>query len=120
MSAYVAKMFLVRPFAILGALVLILQSLDLLTESGAVLAHAGNGDAEIWRYVSLRVPQIAATFLPYSVLLGSILTLFQLNQNSEVTAMKASGLSAHQILAPLLLTGVVVAAISFMFNDRIV
>jgi lipopolysaccharide export system permease protein len=120
MSIYVAKMFLVRTFAILGALVLILQSLDLLTESGAVLAYAGNGDAEIWRYVSLRVPQIAATFLPYSVLLGSILTLFQLNQNSEVTAMKASGLSAHQILAPLLLTGVAVAIISFAFNDRIV
>ena len=75
MSAYMAKMFLTRTFAILGALVLILQSLDLLTESGNILAYAGNGDAEIWRYVGLRVPQIASTFLPYSVLLGSILTL---------------------------------------------
>lgn len=66
------------------------------------------------------MPQIASTFLPYSVLLGSILTLSQLNQNSEVIAMKASGLSAHQVLAPLLLTGIAVAAISFTFNDRIV
>jgi lipopolysaccharide export system permease protein len=120
MSLYMARSFMVRTFAILGMLVLILQSLDLLTESGAVLAYAGNGDAEIWRYVGLRAPQIAATFLPYSVLLGSILTLMQLNQNSEVIAMKASGLSAHQVLAPLLVTGVVVAAISFAFNDRIV
>lgn len=120
MSAYMARMFLVRTFAILGALVLVLQSLDLLTESGRILAQAGNGDAEIWRYVSLRVPQIASTFLPYSVLGASILTLTQLNQNSEVIAMKASGLSAHQVLAPLLLTGVGVAIISFAFNDRIV
>ncbi len=120
MTVYMAKMFLVRTFAILGALVLVLQSLDLLTESGRILAYAGNGDAEIWRYVSLRTPQIIATFLPYSVLLGSILTLSQLNQNSEVIAMKASGLSAHQVLAPLLVTGLVVAAISFAFNDRIV
>jgi lipopolysaccharide export system permease protein len=120
MSIYMGKMFLVRTFAILGALVLILQSLDLLTESGRILAVASNGDAEIWRYVGLRVPQIASTFLPYSVLLGSILTLSQLNQNSEVIAMKASGLSAHQILAPLLLTGLGVAAIAFTFNDRIV
>lgn len=120
MSLYMARMFLVRTFAILGALVLILQSLDLLTESGTILAYAGNGDAEIWRYVSLRAPQIASTFLPYSVLLGSILTLSQLNQNSEVIAMKASGLSAHQVLAPLLLTGMAVAAISFAFNDRVV
>jgi lipopolysaccharide export system permease protein len=120
MSAYMARMFLVRTFAILGALVLVLQSLDLLTESGRILAQAGNGDAEIWRYVSLRIPQIASTFLPYSVLGASILTLTQLNQNSEVIAMKASGLSAHQVLAPLLLTGIGVAIISFTFNDRIV
>ncbi|RYD61445.1 MAG: LptF/LptG family permease, partial [Sphingomonadales bacterium] len=115
-----AKMFLVRTFGILAVLVLVLQSLDLLTESGRVLAYAGNGDAEIWRYVGLRAPQIIATFLPYSVLLGSILTLSQLNQNSEVISMKSAGLSAHQILAPLMVTGLIVAAISFGFNDRVV
>ncbi len=120
MSVYMGKMFLVRTFAILGALVLILQSLDLLTESGRILAYPGNGNAEVWRYVSLRAPQIVSTFLPYSVLLGSILTLSQLNQNSEVISMKAAGLSAHQVLAPLLLTGLGVAAISFAFNDRVV
>jgi lipopolysaccharide export system permease protein len=120
MSLYMAKMFLIRTFAILAGLVLVLQSLDLLTESGRVLAYPGNGDAEIWRYVGMRAPQIIATFLPYSVLLGSIITLSQLNQNSEVIALKASGLSAHQVLAPLMLTGMAVAAISFTFNERIV
>ena len=34
--------------------------------------------------------------------------------------MKAAGLSAHQVLAPLLLTAAVVAVISFAFNERIV
>jgi lipopolysaccharide export system permease protein len=120
MSVYMGQMFLVRTFAILAALVLILQSLDLLSESGRILAYAGNGDAEIWRYIGLRVPQIVQTFLPYSVLLGSIITLSQLNQNSEVIAMKASGLSAHQVLAPLLVAGMAVSVISFGFNERIV
>nr|WP_316251112.1 LPS export ABC transporter permease LptG [Sphingomonas sp. JC676] len=120
MSLYMGRMFLIRTFAILAALVLILQSLDLLSESGRILAYAGNGDAEVWRYVGLRVPQIVETFLPYSVLLGSIITLSQLNQNSEVIAMKASGLSAHQVLAPLLVAGMFVALISFGFNERIV
>ena len=120
MSLYMGKMFLVRTFAILAGLVLILQSLDLLSESGKIMAYAGNGDAEVWRYVGLRTPQIIATFLPFAVLLGTILALSQLNQNSEVIAMKASGLSAHQVLAPLLLTALGVAALSFTFNDRIV
>lgn len=120
MSLYMGKMFLVRTFAILAGLVLILQSLDLLSESGKILAVAGNGDAEVWRYVGLRTPQLIATFLPFAVLLGTILALSQLNQNSEVIAMKASGLSAHQVLAPLLLTAFGVAALSFTFNDRVV
>ena len=120
MSLYMGKMFLVRTFAILAALVLVLQALDLLSESGKIMAYQGNGEAEIWRYVGLRTPQIIATFLPFSVLLGTILALSQLNQNSEVIAMKASGVSAHQVLAPLLVTALGVAALSFAFNDRIV
>src|SRR3546814_2638786 len=120
MAFYVGRLFLVRSFAILFALVIILQTLDLLGESGKILAVAGNGDAEVWRYVGLRIPQIIETFLPFSVLLGTILTLATLNQNSEVVAMKSAGMSAHQVLAPLFLAALLVAAISFAFNERIV
>ena len=96
---YTARMFLVRSFSVLAGLVLILMTLDLLGESGKILAHPGNGEAEVWTYVGLRVPQIIATFLKFAVLLGTLITLVTLNQNSEVISLKASGLSAHQILA---------------------
>jgi lipopolysaccharide export system permease protein len=119
-SLYMARMFVVRTFAILGALVIVLQSLDLLSESGHIQAHPGNGQAEILRYISLRMPEIIARFLPFSVLLGTIITLTTMNQNSEVVALKASGLSAHQVLAPLILASLGVALLSFTFNDRIV
>lgn len=117
---YMARMFLVRSLAILAALVLILQSLDLLGESGKILGYPGNGQGEILTYVSLRVPQIIQRFLPFAVLLATILTLATLNQNSEVVSMKAAGLSAHQVLAPLIIASLGVALISFTFNDRIV
>ncbi len=119
-TTYVAKMFLVRTFAIMLTFVLILQTLDLLGESDKVLEYAGNGAAELWKYVLLRAPQIIAFVLPFSVLLGTLITLFTLNQNSEVISMKAAGLSAHQILAPLFVAALGVAIISFAFNDRIV
>ncbi len=119
-SWYMARIFLVRSFAVLGGLVLILQTLDLLGESGNILAHPGNGDAQLWYYVSLRAPQIVARFLPFAVLLGSLITLATLNQNSEIISMKAAGISAHQILAPLMVASIFVAAGSFWFNDRIV
>lgn len=117
---YMSRLFLTRTFAILFGLVLVLQSLDLLSESGKILAHPGNGQAEVWRYVSLRTPQIIARFLPFSVLLGTILTLSTMNQNSEVIALKAAGLSAQQVLAPLVVAAFGVALISYTFNERVV
>ncbi|MCB2065469.1 MAG: LPS export ABC transporter permease LptG [Erythrobacter sp.] len=120
LTLYLGKMFVVRILAWLVMLVLVLMMLDLLGKTGDILAVPGNGDSELWLYVSLRVPQLIARFLPYSVLLGTMIMLAGLNQNSEVIAMKAAGLSAHQILAPLLLIGVVVAGVSFVFNERIV
>lgn len=120
LSFYLAKQFGTRIVGVLLMLVLVLQMLDLLSESGDILAYPGNGEPELWTYVSLRLPQLVARFLPYSVLLATILTLATMNQNSEVIAMKAAGLSAHQVLAPLLITAVAVSGISFVFNERVV
>jgi lipopolysaccharide export system permease protein len=113
LTLYLARLFVTRVVGVLLMLVLVLQMLDLLSESAKILEHAGNGQAQLWTYVTLRAPQLIARFLPYSVLMT-------LNQNSEVISMKAAGLSAHQILAPLFLTAFVVAIVSFAFNERIV
>ena len=54
---------------------------------------------------------------------ASATELFQLatlNQNSEVVSMKAGGLSAHQILAPLIVASMGVALFAFIFNETIV
>jgi lipopolysaccharide export system permease protein len=102
------------------ALTLVLQALDALSESGLILAHPGNSQTQVWQYIGLRAPQIFAQFLPFSVLLATIFTLSTLNQNSEVIAMKASGLSAHQVLAPLIVASLGVAVLAFTFNERIV
>ncbi len=120
LTRYLAKLFIVRILAVLIMLVLVLQTLDLLSESGKIMGVPGNGEAQLWHYVSLRMPQLIARFLPYSVLLATIITLATLNQNSEVVAMKAAGLSAHQVLAPLLLTAGAISVVSFAFNEAVV
>lgn len=119
LARYTGKMFLWRSLAFLAGLVLILQTLDLLGESGEILKAPGNGEADLWRYVSLRLPQLIALFLPFSVLLGALLTFLTLNQNSEVVILKSAGLSPHQILLPMIVVGLGVAAISFAFNERV-
>ena len=119
-ALYMAKTFLLRSLAVLAALVVVLMSLDLLGESGKILRVPGNGDAELWRYVSLRLPQLVARFLPFSVLLGTLITLAALNQNSEIVSMKAAGISAHQIISPLIVASLGLAALNFVFNERVV
>src|SRR5205823_8330797 len=59
-------------------------------------------------------------FLPFSVLLGTLIAFVGLNQNSEVVAMKAAGLSAHQILAPLVVASIGIAGLLFAFNEGVV
>ena len=117
---YTVKLFLTRSLAVLVSLVLILMTLDLLGESGRILAVPGNGDAELWQYVGLRIPLLTARFLPFSVLLGTLIAFAGLNQHSEVIAMKAAGVSAHQILAPLIVASLGIAAVAFVFNETVV
>ena len=118
-SWYLARTFVARSAAVLMALLVILMTLDLLGESGDILAHPGNGQPALWHYVTLRAPQIAAFLLPFSVLLGTLITLVRMNQNSEIISMKAAGISAHQILAPLVAASLAIAGVSFWFEDHV-
>ncbi|HEX6071888.1 MAG TPA: LPS export ABC transporter permease LptG [Sphingomicrobium sp.] len=117
---YMVRLFLTRSLAVLVALVLVLMTLDLLGESANILAVPGNGDADLWHYVALRIPLLISRFLPFSVLLGTLIAFVGLNQHSEVVAMKAAGLSAHQILAPLIVASIGIALALFAFNETVV
>jgi lipopolysaccharide export system permease protein len=120
LALYMVRLFVSRSLAVLVALVLVLMTLDLLGESGKILAVPGNTDADLWRYVGLRIPLLISRFLPFAVLLGTLIAFVGLNQHSEVVAMKAAGLSAHQILAPLVVASIFVAAGLFAFNEAVV
>ncbi len=118
-ARYVGVMFLTRVLAVLVVLVAILLTLDLIGEAGRILAVPGNSDADVWTYTTLRAPQLIAQFLPYSVLLATLVTLGALNAQGEVVIFKAAGISAHQILAPLFLVALGVSALSFAFNETV-
>ena len=78
-ATYTVKLFVTRSLAVLFALVLVLMTLDLLGESGKILAVPGNGEAELWKYVSLRIPLLLSRFLPFAVLLGTLIAFTGLN-----------------------------------------
>ena len=58
--------------------------------------------------------------MPLATLLASVMTLGQMGENSELTAMKASGISLTRVMAPILVTslGICVAAF-YTCNDLV-
>jgi len=119
-ALYTGRLFLWRSARRAGGAGPYPQTLDLLSESGDILAYPANGQAQLLYYVSLRAPQIIAPVsCPSRWLLGALITLATLNQNSEVVIFKSAGISAHQILAPLILVSIGFALVSLAFNERV-
>src|SRR5512136_3067467 len=64
----------------------------------------------IFEYLLYRVPEVTFQWtLPYAVLLATLLTLGMLSRHSEITAMKAGGISLYRIVLPLLFLALVVS-----------
>lgn len=120
LARYMVRMHLSRFFGILVGLTVTLQMLDLLATADDVMAAPGATWVSIVSYVGLRMPQLVSQFAPFAALLATLLTLATLNQSSEVTVMKASGLSAHRILLPLGMASFLIAATHFIFNETVV
>lgn len=72
---------------------------------------------ELLFYVSASLIPLA---LPLAVLLSSIMTLGNLAENNELTALKASGLSLYRIMRPLTFIVLIIAALTFSFANYVI
>jgi lipopolysaccharide export system permease protein len=67
----------------------------------------------------LSLPFILAMTIPMAVLLAVLYAMSHLAADNEVTALRASGVSVPQILRPLLVWGVLMSALTFLFVDQV-
>ncbi len=72
---------------------------------------------ELLFYVSASLIPLA---LPLAILLSSIMTLGNLSENNELTALKSSGLSIYRILKPLTFVILIIATTTFFFANYII
>ncbi len=117
---YVGRLFAVRFIGLLAFFVIILQALDLLNRSEAIMAADGATSQSIVRYILLRSPQIVSQFTPFAALLSIVVTLSALNLSSEIVIMRAAGMSIHRVLAPIGVSCFVIAAGHFAFHELVV
>lgn len=105
-----------------GAL-LLLVSLALFFTFVRELDNIGEGAydiGQVLRYLVLSVPGRIVEFLPLAVLLGSMLSLGAMANNSELIAMQASGITLPRMIGAVLQAALLVAVISFLLADWVV
>jgi lipopolysaccharide export system permease protein len=79
--------------------------------------------APLWaavEYFLWDMPQFLLLVIPMAMLLGTLLAMQRLSSESEVTAMKAGGISLSRIVAPLLLVGLIVSLLALMVQELFV
>lgn len=67
----------------------------------------------------LFLPFIVALTLPMAVLVAVLYGFSHLAADNEITAMRATGVSVAQMLRPVFIAGVAVAALNFLFIDQV-
>ncbi len=80
------------------------RTVDVRIEGVTLLDYAG--------LTLLKTPMLVETTLPFIVLFGVMLTMFQLNRRSELVVMRASGVSAWRFVTPALFLAVVIGVLS--------
>ncbi len=88
----------------------LLGELDQVGRAGYRLKHA-------IIFVTLSLPSRAYEVLPIAALIGTLFALTQLARNSEITVMRASGLSTLKAVSALAQIGLIFAAMTFLLGE---
>lgn len=78
---------------------------------------AGTPIRRVLLYYAVLLPTYLPYMLPISLLLALLYALWQLGKNSELTAMRASGLSLSQLIMPYLVTGLLSSFLLLGINE---
>jgi len=88
------------------------NELDSIGKNGYLAHHA-------LAYVAMLIPSRTYELLPVAVLIGSLYALTTLARHSEITVMRASGLSTGRMLGMLCLVGIVPVVLVYVFGEYI-
>jgi len=86
------------------------------------LGHVGDGDyktQDVFLYVFLIIPRRTYEIFPVAVLLGSLIGLGSLANNSELMAMRAAGLSLRAIIFAALKAGLLLMLVIVVIGEFI-
>jgi LPS export ABC transporter permease LptG len=119
MDLYVLKQFLAKLVATTTAFIVIFIVVDIIDHLDKFI-DASMPAVAILKYYIHTIPWFLSIGFPMAMLLSTVFTLSILQKNSELTAIKASGVGFRRISAPLLILGLMFSFLSFGFDNYVV
>lgn len=115
---YFAREILVTSLFVLVALLALFAFFDLIRE----LDDLGKGNyhlPQMLAYVGLSLPSHAYVLLPAAGLIGTLFALARMSEHSEVTVMRASGLSLAQLALHVVGAGLMIALLTVAMGELV-
>jgi lipopolysaccharide export system permease protein len=75
--------------------------------------------SQMFSFIFYQIPMIVSLTLPAAVLIATLITLSTFSKNSEITAMKANGISLYRIALPIFLSAMAISFFLFFFSEWI-
>lgn len=118
LDKYVAREMVV-PFIAGFSVVLILFVGTIIYNNTPLIGSRLQQWPQVLYYILLQTPRYTMLALPSGALFGCSLALSRLATDSETTMMQMAGISAKRILLPLLLIGVLLCGIAYLFQEKV-
>ena len=107
------------PFVFASTALTSLMLLQYVAKKFGELVGKGLPGPVIAEFLMLSVPFTVAMTLPMAVLVAVLYAFSRLAAESEINAMKASGVSMMTVLTPVLLGGILMSLVMVAFNDQV-
>lgn len=111
LSRYLTRIYLLNFLGLLAILLGVVFLFDMIE----LLRRAGKQDgvplSTLLGMGLLKMPDMAATIAPFSILFSALYTFWQLSKRSELVILRSSGISVWQFLSPIILTAMVIGAV---------
>ena len=116
---YIIKQFLVTTLFSLVAVIIVFVVIDAMEKLDDFIDKQA-GWPVILAYYFYFVPEIIKLMMPVAMLLAALFVTARMSTQSELTAMKSSGISLYRLMVPYVAVALIVSVGSVYFNGWIV
>lgn len=109
---YLARLSLKAMLLTMFGLALLVSLFDLVELMRRASGRTGVGFGDVLAIAGLRLPFLALEVLPFALLIGSMVAFWRLTRSSELVAIRSTGVSAWQFIAPAVAIAVLIGTVS--------